>query len=290
MRPSGAIPGRVGSAPVTVDTTTLDRSQPTPTSFLSERAGLILASFVMLFAELALIRWVAAYQIYVAYFTNFVLLASFLGIGVGFLRARAARPLHAWAPLALAGYAFFVFALRVVKGIDPERNIHTSFDLPAPPSWVDLPLLFLGAAFAMALVAEEVARRFERFEPLEAYRLDITGSLVGIIAFSTMSFLGIGPLLWGFVLAVSFILLAGGRPGLRGHPRRVGGSIALIVVFALGSLAPLDTWSPYYRVTVYPVASDGRIGDPRQLPATPVDLARRATRDRSSTPPVHAPR
>ncbi|MGZ8566615.1 MAG: spermine/spermidine synthase domain-containing protein [Actinomycetota bacterium] len=245
---------------MTGETTTLEPSREARTSFLGERAGLILASFVMLFAELALIRWVAAYQIHVAYFTNFILLASFLGIGVGFLRARASRSLHQWAPLALAAYALFVFALRVVKGIDPERNIHTAFGLPAPPSWVVLPLLFLGAAFAMALVAEEVARRFERFEPLEAYRLDITGSLLGIIAFSTMSFLRIGPLLWGVVLAVSFLLLAPGRPSLREHPRRAVGSLALLVVFALGSLAPLDTWSPYYRVTVYPIASDGRIG------------------------------
>src|SRR4249919_3418900 len=140
----------------------LDPSSSAQADFrLGERPRLVLASFLMLFAELALIRWVSAYVVYVAYFTNFILLASFLGIGVGFLRARAARPLHMWAPLALAGYALFVFVLQVVKGIDPERNIHTSFDLPAPPSWVILPLLFLGAAFAMALVAEEVARRFE---------------------------------------------------------------------------------------------------------------------------------
>ena len=52
---------------------------------------LVVASFVMLFAELALIRWVSAYQVHVAYFTNFVLLASFLGIGVGFLRASSAK-------------------------------------------------------------------------------------------------------------------------------------------------------------------------------------------------------
>ena len=68
---------------------------------MGERPRLVLASFVMLFAELALIRWVSAYQIYVAYFTNFVLLASFLGIGVGFLRA-SRRTDFRWAPAAFA--------------------------------------------------------------------------------------------------------------------------------------------------------------------------------------------
>ena len=35
---------------------------------------------------------------------------------------------------------------------------------------------------------------------------------------------------------------------------------AVVVVFALGSLAPDDTWSPYYRVTVQPADDAGRIG------------------------------
>ena len=35
---------------------------------------------------------------------------------------------------------------------------------------------------------------------------------------------------------------------------------AVVFVFALGSLAPDDTWSPYYRVTVQPADDAGRIG------------------------------
>ena len=50
-----------------------------------ERAKLVFASFLMLFVELALIRWVTANNVYVTKATNFVLLASFLGIGIGFL-------------------------------------------------------------------------------------------------------------------------------------------------------------------------------------------------------------
>ena len=40
---------------------------------VGERRRLVVASFLMLFTELALIRWVSAYQVHVAYFTNFVL-------------------------------------------------------------------------------------------------------------------------------------------------------------------------------------------------------------------------
>jgi uncharacterized membrane protein len=38
--------------------------------------------------ELALIRWLGANVVHLSYFSNFVLLGSFLGIGVGFLISR----------------------------------------------------------------------------------------------------------------------------------------------------------------------------------------------------------
>ena len=50
-----------------------------------------LASFLVLFVEIALIRWMPAYIRLLAYFSNFILLASFLGIGIGCLLANAAR-------------------------------------------------------------------------------------------------------------------------------------------------------------------------------------------------------
>ena len=53
------------------------------------RLRLVLLSFLMLFVELALIRWTGSNVLYLSYFSNFILLGSFLGIGIGFLRARA---------------------------------------------------------------------------------------------------------------------------------------------------------------------------------------------------------
>src|SRR5580700_3832297 len=69
------------------------------TALTGSPAKLAFASFLMLFVELALIRWTAANNVYVTNATNFVLLASFLGIGVGFLNARSSRDFVRWAPL-----------------------------------------------------------------------------------------------------------------------------------------------------------------------------------------------
>src|SRR5437763_10044288 len=64
-------------------------------------ARLAFASFLMLFVELALIRWVTANNVFITNTTNFVLLASFLGIGVGFLSARSQRDYLRWTPVVL---------------------------------------------------------------------------------------------------------------------------------------------------------------------------------------------
>ena len=77
-------------------------------------ARLAFASFLMLFVELALIRWVGANNVFVNNASNFVLLASFLGIGIGFLNARSGRDYVRWTPVALLVLVGFVLAFPVV--------------------------------------------------------------------------------------------------------------------------------------------------------------------------------
>src|ERR1700730_15622552 len=75
---------------------------------MHNRWRLILLSFLMLFVELALIRWAGSNVLYLSYFSNFVLLGSFLGIGIGFLRAQKTHRLFPYAPIALAALVAFV--------------------------------------------------------------------------------------------------------------------------------------------------------------------------------------
>ena len=68
-------------------------------------------SFLVLFLEIALIRWLPANIRLLSFFSNFILLASFLGIGLGCLLADARARLFAWFPFILlaivSGAAFF---------------------------------------------------------------------------------------------------------------------------------------------------------------------------------------
>src|SRR5881398_1966675 len=174
------------------------------------RVRLVALSFLMLFVELALIRWIGSNILYLSYFSNFILLASFLGIGLGFLRANATRDLFVFAPIALTALVAFVrlFPVEIDRSGTELIFFGALGTRSGLPPYLTLPLLFLGVAGVMTLIGEGVARTFRRFSPLDAYRLDILGSLAGIIAFSVLAFLGAPPLAWGSVVALALVLLA----------------------------------------------------------------------------------
>ncbi len=217
------------------------------------RLRLVSLSFLVLFVELALIRWTGENVVYLSYFSNFVLLGSFLGIGIGFLRSRSRFQLFPWAPVALAILVFFVRHYHVELNRSGNQLIYFgSLTKTGLPIWATLPVVFVATAAVMALIAEETARTFTRFEPLEAYRLDIVGSILGIAVFSLLSLLELPPLAWGGVAAVLFLVLL--PPRLVAVPAVV--ALALLV-FELGRESrpawdnPVATsWSPYYKIEV----------------------------------------
>jgi spermidine synthase len=93
-------------------------------------------------------------------------------------------------------------------------------------------------------VAQEVARRFATFEPLEAYRLDILGSLGGIVTFAALSFLRLPPLGWAVAAVTVFAVLLGRRT--RRWPAI--GLAALVLMLGAESLLGTFQWSPYYKI------------------------------------------
>ena len=206
---------------------------------------LILLSFLMLFVELGLIRWSGSYVVYLSFFTNFVLLASFLGVGVGFLRARATGDLFRHVPLLLLAFVTFLAVFPVGGGrVDGELRFVGGFGWPPLPKWLSLGVVFVLSFLLMAGIAEGVGRVFVRFRPLEAYRWDIVGSLLGIGAFSALAFLRTPPILWGLIATGLYVIVAG-RP-------RVSQAVAIVstlAILAVLSFAPNTQWSPYYRVT-----------------------------------------
>jgi SAM-dependent methyltransferase len=233
-----------------------------------DRVQLFIASFLMLFTELVLIRWAGAYVIYLSYFANFVLLGSFLGIGIGFLRAHKSPDLFRWAPLALAFFLGAVVAFPVTIDREGGDLVYFGVQQHGFPPWLMLPFVFVATAVTMATIAQGVATRFSRFSALDAYRLDILGSLAGIATFACLALAGLGPISWGIVIAALFVPLLT-RPTLL-QWLAMG---IVVVVLAIGTFKGDTVWSPYYRLTVWRSADATGIdanGIPHQSAASTV--------------------
>ncbi len=211
------------------------------------RRRLVLLSFLMLFVELALIRWLGANIIYLSFFSNLVLLGSFLGIGLGFLSASPRSVWSRYFPWVL----FLLVALVATFPVQVDRIDQQVlfFGDPEPsglPIWLVVPVIFALVVAILAMIAQAVAQVFATLPPLEAYRLDIGGSLLGILAFTGLSFLRAPPVVWGVVVAAVSIVSI---PALRRIDRWALAGVAVILGFQ--SVAPGLSWSPYYQVEVY---------------------------------------
>lgn len=246
-------------------------------------ARTFLASFLVLFLEIALIRWMPAYIRLLSYFSNFILLASFLGIGIGCLLAPARARLFRWFPLVQAAVVAAVFFFRLEVSVPTAGSIYftsgTSAKVVLVESTMLLPLLFVIVAALFAALAQRMGREMAQLPPLRAYTINLAGSLAGVIALGVISWLELPPAVWfglAFASALPLLLtddeplpvasgagspLAGDPPGT--PPRTstgtrrpsmllvgvnvalLAGTLVLVHVMARGAI-----WSPYYKITV----------------------------------------
>ncbi|MFC9299103.1 spermidine synthase [Streptomyces sp. NPDC057011] len=215
----------------------------------SVRWELLLASATMLFVELALIRWAGANVVHLSYFSNFVLLGSFLGIGLGFLiPAARGQWLKRWAPVPLALLVVLVREYPVqVRQSSSQVLYFTSVRTTGFPEWVTLPAIFLLTAVIMTAIGKITADLFRRLRPLDAYRYDLLGSLTGSVSFALLSWLRAPSVVWGVVAAAALLVLGGRRNILR-YAIPLAAMVAAL--FAETTTAGVS-WSPYYKVQLF---------------------------------------
>jgi hypothetical protein len=214
--------------------------------------ALFLSSFLVLFLETALIRWLPAYIRLLAYFSNFILLASFLGIGVGCLLADRRRNLFVWFPLLQLALILAVDRLRLEVALPSAAAIYFSSgttDAVVPvESTLLLPLLFVAVAALFTAVAHRMGRELTGRPPLRAYVINLLGSLTGVAAFALVSWLELPPLAWfGVACAAAAPLLWQGKKLVAAaNLALLAGALLLVFRMQGGSL-----WSPYYRITLF---------------------------------------
>ncbi len=239
------------------------------------RGELFLVSVLILFLELACIRWFPAHVLYLTFFTNTVLLAAFLGMSLGCLAAARRSAFIEWTPVLL----LVTMVAAVLVGVEHTRlESVVRVGNPASPQIVFfgteygtqdatrfvVPIelvegfFFVGVALVMLGPGQELGRAFTRVrDRLQAYSLNILGSLVGIVLFAVCSELQLSPVWWFSVVAVVLAYLLW-RPGASRLPRAITtGALVLAVATTVwtsgayrshGEIIGQHIWSPYYRI------------------------------------------
>lgn len=231
---------------------------------------LFLLGFVGLFLELVLIRYLAGSIWNLGYFPNLVLIAAFMGMGIGFVfhqlvsSRRSPLVFHSALGLLFLLVLFVSVARPSVPGFAESRGsiggeLFFTY-IPTDPSPWDpylFPLWFVAIVSIFALFSQRTAKLFGRFRPLHAYSLDIGGSCVGIMAFMAISWMELPAWSW-FLVLVPVWLVAMPPAGWR---MRVIPTLLLAAIAAIAwnqdqsLLSDPDVtenitvrWSPYQKV------------------------------------------
>lgn len=249
------------------------------------RAGfeLFLISFLILFLELAAIRWFPAHALYLTFFTNVVLLASFLGMSVGCLAASHRRDYLRWTPLILvvgmatAHVVEITSGQFVQNGIDrpsPEviffGNTYRMPDLFRYPVPVEVMGGFFFVVIALAFIGlgQELGRALNRWpNRVQAYTINIAGSIVGIVLFGAGSWLHLSPV-WWFGLAalgLAYFYFISPAHRIRSKFALLAPALGLLLLSMIGLASyriiyndfqgqreSRQIWSPYNRIDFKP--------------------------------------
>jgi SAM-dependent methyltransferase len=230
--------------------------------------NLFLVGFLILFLELACIRWFSANVIFLQFFTNIVLIASFLGMSCGCLASRQrwkwlalfpglALGTFAAARLLMAVYSYWGgLAVDVGHQASPQEVFFgTEYRNPDLAQFV-VPVESIAALFFVLIallfvgLGQTLGRAFDAYpNRVIGYSLNIGGSLAGILGFSVLSFAQAPPAIWFLISCAGIVYLLHQDKALS-LPRLL--TLAAVVAFLA---IPMDRsnlhetrWSPYYAV------------------------------------------
>jgi len=219
---------------------------------------LFLTSLAILFVELMLIRWIPANVKFIGFFSNFLLIASFLGIGLGILLGRkGGNPRLSPFAFLLAAVVVFVYSNQLNVQIDSQNELFFGLaeNRAADLNFLVLPLVVGLVVALLATLALPLGPLLKSMPPLRAYAIDIAGSMTGIAAFTILSALGTDPVIWFSVAVALVVALELGRR-MTAWTFVNGAALVVVLTFVVvGGQGKNDIWSPYYRINSFAASS-----------------------------------
>lgn len=225
------------------------------------RVVLFVASFATLYFELLYMRWIPGQVRMIAYFTNFVLIACFFGLGAGTMLARHHRDFVRWAWLGVVGLVGLSLAAAPLWVMQTEgAGIANIAEYTGPGGLkvavhVILLVFYIAIGAAFVPFGQAIGRGFDDPEPLKAYLANLLGSLAGIAVFFVYSFLEVGSWVW-FLLGIPALLFL--VEDKRSRLLTLGAVVLVVPLVAWVDAGKL--WSPYQKLEVRPLAVDDETG------------------------------
>ncbi len=234
---------------------------------------LSLWSLLTLFLELLMIRWISSEIRVFAYFKNFVLIACFLGFGLGcYLSRRHVSLLPLVVPLLTLALLVKLpwQSLRIVMSSIPAFvGASSEVHVWGVPAQFSLPML----AVAIAIIVPIFSLICFVFIPLGqlvgwylenasngilAYSINVLASLAGILLYTLLCFLYQPPVTWFLVAGLLLVWSLWSLPRLRW-----AAGTAFLVCLGLLSLGAgkhsTVYWSPYQKLTLVPEEDAGKV-------------------------------
>ena len=216
--------------------------------------NLFLASFLSLFLELALIRWIPGTIHAVAFFNNLVLISCFLGLGIGMAQQSSLERAAKSALWRLTAIILFFGLLALLQptvrfGVQSDYAVNEGSSV----SFIKLPIalvilgVFLLTAWAAVPYGQLVAVFFDQMKRLRAYSINIAGSLLGVLLFALCSWFSVPPSVWFAVCILCLFVLDSNIRDFRPLMIIVG---VLFTLYGVDSerFTAIVRWSPYYKV------------------------------------------
>jgi SAM-dependent methyltransferase len=244
-------------------------------------------SAVSLFLELVIIRWLSSEVRAFSIFKNFPLIASYIGLGFGYMKESSTGKLFRLFPLFLLVFVILLATSNWTGLTDimmPSTRVGGGlfanwWDWTHPPAgMIEQPMLYTAlslvalfsivilVATTMAGLGQKLGSLFDKDAPLKSYLYNLFGSVVGIAAFSLLSFFCTPPPVWLAVGCLAAVYpMRKNKVGIALLAASVLVAAAVPVKKSLGDMNDATTkaeilWSPYHRVEVAPL----KLGDTGQ--------------------------
>lgn len=216
---------------------------------LSTGARIFWISFILLFGEIMAVRWLGIEIFAIRAFPNLIIMAVLVASSAGLASAGRKEFSSKSVPLIVA--AVLALVMPVIFAVN--LNFQTlSLKLDRTPTDFALALGVISLVivciyFLFTHLGRALGREFDKLPPLEAYSINLLGSVAGVLSFALISFFSVPPFIWVIMLGLACAYAFASRV-----------AVGLTLALALCTFAMTHTsyWSPYSKLDVVPIATD----------------------------------